>query len=163
MRDLSPPGSTLHLTASAGEHRPPGERGNEPADSAGMVSFSRESDPLGRWNIRVRSSGRVVVEEGSGEERVEEQWYWCPERLLMGQHDAADDKGHVWAIACLLAEMVRGNPLFCSLDAANQLYITFRTLGFPSMEQVARLHPHPSLPFHLHPGWLAVRVRGSSA
>ena len=37
--------------------------------------------------------------------------------------------------------MVRGNPLFCSLDAANQLYITFRTLGFPTLDQVPYLGP----------------------
>lgn len=41
-----------------------------------------------------------------------------------------------WAVGCLMAEMAVGKPLFCSLDSANQLYIAFRTLGFPSKQQV---------------------------
>ena len=35
-----------------------------------------------------------------------------------------------------MAEMLLGEPLFSSSDSANQLYLMFKTLGFPSRQQV---------------------------
>ena len=42
----------------------------------------------------------------------------------------------VWSVGTILAEMLLGEPLFTSSDSANQLYLMFKTLGFPSREQV---------------------------
>ena len=86
------------------------------------------------WNIDFTTAGRIVVEFRAPENAEEDRWYLTPERL-MGFMPAAIQQDS-WAVGVIMAEMVMGTPLFSSSDSANQLYTMFKTLGFPSRQQV---------------------------
>ena len=86
------------------------------------------------WNIDFTTAGRIVVEYRAAKSIDEDRWYLTPERL-MGFLPAAIEQD-VWSVGTILAEMLLGEPLFTSSDSANQLYLMFKTLGFPSREQV---------------------------
>lgn len=60
-------------------------------------------------------------------EYVATRWYRAPE-LLVGElnYGPAVD---VWAIGCLFAEMMTGDPLFPGESDIDQLYIIVRTIG----------------------------------
>lgn len=57
------------------------------------------------------------------------RWYRAPE-LLVGEpiYGAAVD---VWAIGCLFAEMLTGDPLFPGESDIDQLFLIVRMLGKP--------------------------------
>ena len=86
------------------------------------------------WNIDFTTAGRIAVEYRAAENVDEDRWYLTPERL-MGFYPAAIEQDS-WAVGTIMAEMMLGTPLFSSSDSANQLYLMFKTLGFPSRQQV---------------------------
>ena len=60
-------------------------------------------------------------------EYVATRWYRAPE-LLVGEvnYGAAVD---IWAIGCLFAEMMTGDPLFPGESDIDQLYLIVKMLG----------------------------------
>jgi serine/threonine protein kinase len=86
------------------------------------------------WNIDFTTAGRIIVEYRAAKNADEDRWYLTPERL-MGFHPAAIEQDS-WSVGAVMAEMLLGEPLFSSSDSANQLYLMFKTLGFPSRQQV---------------------------
>lgn len=60
-------------------------------------------------------------------EYVATRWYRAPE-LLVGEpnYGPAVD---VWAIGCLFAEMMTGNPIFPGDSDIDQLYIIIKLIG----------------------------------
>ncbi|KAG1671136.1 hypothetical protein FOA52_005388 [Chlamydomonas sp. UWO 241] len=64
------------------------------------------------------------------------RWYRPPEILVGAPYGSSVD---VWAIGCLLCEMITGRPLFPGQDTVDQLFLTMRTLGPLSPDQMARI------------------------
>lgn len=66
-------------------------------------------------------------------EYVATRWYRAPEIMLtFKQYTKAID---VWSVGCILAEMIRGRPLFPGRDYHNQLSLIFDVLGTPTLEE----------------------------
>jgi len=56
-------------------------------------------------------------------------WYRAPELLLeFGDYSSGVD---IWSLGCVLAEMVRGTPIFKGMNEVDQLRSIFRILGTP--------------------------------
>ncbi|WVR08289.1 mitogen-activated protein kinase CPK1 [Kwoniella sp. DSM 27419] len=65
-------------------------------------------------------------------EYVATRWYRAPEVMLSFQkYTKAID---IWSIGCILAEMVRGEPLFPGEDYHHQLALILNVLGTPNMD-----------------------------
>lgn len=59
---------------------------------------------------------------------ISTRWYRAPELLIGNPHyGAAID---VWAVGCIFAEMLSGDPLFPGSSDIDQLYKILTTLGF---------------------------------
>jgi serine/threonine protein kinase len=95
-------------------------------------------------NILVNSQGilkladwglcRRYAESGKFTNRVVTRWYRAPE-LLLGeqQYSTAID---MWAVGCVMAELLLGRALFPGVDDLNQLKIIFDLCGRPAKEQM---------------------------
>lgn len=54
------------------------------------------------------------------------RWYRAPELLYKVEYDGSVD---VWALGCVLAEMISGKPLFQGINDVEQLQLIYRMLG----------------------------------
>jgi len=63
-------------------------------------------------------------------EYVVTRWYRAPE--VMCSSDAYDFKIDIWAVGCILAEMINRNPLFPGDDYKRQLNLIFNAIGTPT-------------------------------
>ncbi|KAI0002040.1 CMGC/MAPK protein kinase [Russula vinacea] len=82
----------------------------------------------------VKASG---AQEGKGAgmmtEYVATRWYRAPEIMLsFKMYTKAID---VWAVGCILAEMLTGRPLFPGRDYSHQLDLILDVIGTPSLEE----------------------------
>ncbi|KDO34829.1 CMGC/MAPK protein kinase [Saprolegnia parasitica CBS 223.65] len=66
-------------------------------------------------------------------EYVVTRWYRAPELLLSSKYDKPMD---VWAIGCILAEMIGRRPLFPGQDYLHQLKIIMDVVGSPEEAQL---------------------------
>jgi serine/threonine protein kinase len=64
-------------------------------------------------------------------EEVVTLWYRAPELLVGRKYGAPVD---IWSIACIFAEMARGEPLFQGTDEKDQLCKIFCLVGAPTKE-----------------------------
>uniref|UniRef100_A0A060T4U5 Mitogen-activated protein kinase n=1 Tax=Blastobotrys adeninivorans TaxID=409370 RepID=A0A060T4U5_BLAAD len=79
-----------------------------------------------------RSAASTDDNFGFMTEYVATRWYRAPEIMLTFQeYTKAID---VWAVGCILAEMLSGTPLFPGKDYHNQLTLILDVLGTPTME-----------------------------
>lgn len=74
---------------------------------------------------------------------VATRWYRAPE-LLVGdtQYGPPVD---VWALGCVFAELLNGNPLWPGKSDVDQLYLIRKTLGtlkYPHTYETGLTHPH---------------------
>ena len=60
------------------------------------------------------------------------RWYRAPELLLAGQYTKAID---VWAVGCILAEMLGSRPLFPGDNYIHQLKIIMDVVGSPGVDK----------------------------
>ncbi|KAK2963130.1 putative serine/threonine protein kinase [Blattamonas nauphoetae] len=66
-------------------------------------------------------------------EYVSTRWYRSPELLLRaGRYDASID---LWAVGCIMAELLTLNPLFPGETEIDELDLIFQVLGTPTEEQ----------------------------
>ncbi|OQR91469.1 mitogen-activated protein kinase, partial [Achlya hypogyna] len=80
-------------------------------------------------------------------EYVVTRWYRAPEVLLTSAYDKPMD---VWAIGCILAEMIGRRPLFPGSDFLHQLKIILEVVGTPTDEsQMAFITNHRAKRFIL--------------
>ena len=78
---------------------------------------------------------------GSLTPEIQTLWYRAPELLLGAQtYTTSVD---MWAVGCVIAEMVLGKALFCEKSEIGQLFVIFRILGTPN-----RSHYLGSLPYY---------------
>lgn len=68
---------------------------------------------------------------------VTTRWYRAPE-ILMGGKDY-DEKIDVWAVGCILAEILLRKPFMPGRSHGDQLKLIFQTLGTPSPEVLTRM------------------------
>jgi serine/threonine protein kinase len=70
-------------------------------------------------------------------DRVGTQYYWAPEQLLGDQeYGPAID---IWALACLMFEMVVGEPLFRGASDSEQFMKMCRMIGAPTVKDWPRM------------------------
>jgi renal tumor antigen len=82
-------------------------------------------------SMRSSPNGRPLTEY------VATRWYRAPEVLLSaGAYGPAID---IWAVGCILAELLTGRPLFPGRDCADQLARIHRVLGSPTADDLQRL------------------------
>lgn len=76
-------------------------------------------------------SGAFAVPGDAYTDYVATRWYRAPE-LLVGdtQYGSSID---VWAIGCVFAELLTGQPLWPGKSDVDQLYLIIRTLGMHFM------------------------------
>ena len=76
-----------------------------------------------------------ALSHGRGEltDYVATRWYRSPELLISTNYGKKFD---IWAIGCIMAEMIDGEPLFAGEDLIDQLNVIMKVLGnFPSSLQ----------------------------
>lgn len=75
---------------------------------------------------------RVGSETGLMTEYVATRWYRAPEIMLtFKEYSKAID---VWAVGCILAEILSGRPLFPGRDYHDQLSLILEVLGTPTLD-----------------------------
>lgn len=81
-------------------------------------------------------------ETGLMTEYVATRWYRAPEIMLtFKQYSKAID---IWAVGCILAEMISGRPLFPGRDYHDQLSLILNVLGTPSLDDFYAIKSHRS-------------------
>ena len=71
---------------------------------------------------------------------VATRWYRAPEILLgSGAYTFGVD---MWAVGCILGEMLSGKPIFPGTSTINQLEKITELVGFPSAEEAAQISPY---------------------
>ena len=73
---------------------------------------------------------RLVQRDEDVGEYVTTRWYRAPEVLLNYRH--TDTKLDIWAVGCILAEMILKKPLFPGKSTLNQLSVLCTTIGSPN-------------------------------
>ena len=70
---------------------------------------------------------------------IASRFYRAPECILENaSYTTAID---IWALGCIVAEMVSLRPLFDGMDSTDQLYLIFKARGTPSFEDFTQLNP----------------------
>ena len=86
----------------------------------------------------------LTAEQDTGfmTEYVATRWYRAPEIMLtFKQYTKAID---VWAVGCILAEMLTGRPLFPGRDYHQQLSLILDVLGTPTLEEFHNINSRRS-------------------
>ncbi|GLJ39834.1 hypothetical protein SUGI_0814310 [Cryptomeria japonica] len=76
--------------------------------------------------------------ERNGKEYVS-LWYRAPELLMQQQKTYNCFAIDVWALGCIFAEMVIGEPIFCGQCPEEQLILVFQHVGGSSFEMITAL------------------------
>ncbi|KAE9410963.1 putative MAP kinase [Gymnopus androsaceus JB14] len=76
-------------------------------------------------------------EQGPMTEYVATRWYRAPELMLsFKMYTKAVD---IWAIGCILAELISGRPLFPGRDYSHQLDLILDVIGTPSLDDISKI------------------------
>jgi len=70
-------------------------------------------------------------------EYVVTRWYRAPEVVVSAQR--YDESVDIWAVGCILAEMLLKEPVFQGEDYIDQLRVIFKIIGTPSDEDLANV------------------------
>ena len=63
------------------------------------------------------------------------RWYRCPE-LLLAPNRPYNEAIDMWAVGCILAELLRRKPLFPGKSHANQVQLIFEVIGYSSSQNL---------------------------
>lgn len=63
---------------------------------------------------------------------VATRWYRSPELLLAMDYGKAAD---IWALGCMICEMIDGRPLFAGNNELDQLYLIQKSMGHLTTQQ----------------------------
>lgn len=86
-------------------------------------------------------SARNLISDRELTEYITTRWYRPPECLLTkGLYGPPID---IWAVGCILYELLTGNPLFPGKTQIDQINRIHRILGSPSQEELKKLCPNP--------------------
>jgi renal tumor antigen len=90
-------------------------------------------------------SARSFADRQPFTEYIATRWYRAPECLLTaGTYGAPID---VWAVGCILAELLTGKPLFPGREEFEQLSLIHKVIGTPDQELVTRFLANPNEQF----------------
>ncbi|KAF7347725.1 Mitogen-activated protein kinase [Mycena venus] len=78
----------------------------------------------------VKTSATGGKEAGMMTEYVATRWYRGP-----GDHALLQDAIDLWAVGCILAELLTGRPLFPGRDYSHQLDLILDVIGTPSLDE----------------------------
>ena len=79
------------------------------------------------------TQGKGAANQGFMTEYVATRWYRAPEIMLsFKMYTKAID---VWAVGCILAELLTGRPLFPGRDYGHQLDLILDVIGTPTLEE----------------------------
>lgn len=93
--------------------------------------------PKGIVKICDFGSSKHIDPNGKNTPYIVSRYYRAPElNLCITQYGAPID---IWAIGCILAELVTKDPLFQGTEEGNQLFAIFKVLGSPSKEEYEEL------------------------
>jgi renal tumor antigen len=87
-------------------------------------------------------SAAVVTRSPPFTEYVATRWYRAPECLLTS--GAYGPEMDVWAVGCILYELVAGKPLFPGRDEFDQIQLIHRIIGTPDNRVINRFLEHPN-------------------
>lgn len=87
--------------------------------------------------ITVRGQVEGPADDTIMTEYVSARWYRAPE-ILLGSHDYGQAPD-VWGFGCVLAEMIRGKPIFPGTSTLNQIKQILALTGRPSEEEIEQL------------------------
>lgn len=63
------------------------------------------------------------------------RWYRCPE-LLLAPNRPYNEAIDMWAVGCILAELLRRKPLFPGKSHANQVQLIFEVIGYSASQNL---------------------------
>ena len=109
---------------------------------------------LARVTCTASASGVVHMTE-----YVTTRWYRAPEILLTtGSYDESID---MWAVGCVLAELLGRAPIFPGTDSATQVKLICETLGMPRRAYLRTISGHAQELLRKHCGHTKRKVWGS--
>lgn len=77
------------------------------------------------------------AQSGDMTDYIATRWYRPPECLFIWKnYSKAID---IWAVGCILAEMLKGEPLFPGLDQEEQIRLLVERMGHPSQQELVAL------------------------
>lgn len=80
-----------------------------------------------------------VLDRAKSTAYIASRFYRAPECILENEgYTTAID---IWALGCVIAEMVLLRPLFPGMDSTDQLYLMFKARGTPSFDDFTQLNP----------------------
>ena len=80
-----------------------------------------------------------VMDRNKSTAYIASRFYRAPECIL--ENEAYTSAIDIWALGCVIAEMVLLRPLFDGMDSTDQLYLMFKARGTPSFEDFTQLNP----------------------
>ena len=84
-------------------------------------------------------TAKVMEERARHTTYITTRFYRAPECLL--ENEQYTHSIDVWAMGCVVAEMVKLRPVFAGSDNTDQLYLLFRAKGTPAVEDFEGLNP----------------------
>jgi serine/threonine protein kinase len=90
-------------------------------------------------DLKVCDFGLARMEPDVNDEMTEyvvTRWYRAPELILTRNYDNSID---IWAVGCILAELLAQRPLFQGKNFVNQLELICGTIGTPTEEDMSHI------------------------
>lgn len=115
-------------------------RGLKYIHSAGVIHRDLKPSNLlvnENCDLKICDFGLARVQEPHMTGYVSTRYYRAPEIMLTWQR--YDNMVDIWSAGCILAEMLRGRPLFPGKDHINQFYLITEILGHPPPEVVQKI------------------------
>ncbi|KAF5858887.1 hypothetical protein ETB97_003593 [Aspergillus alliaceus] len=115
-------------------------RGLKYIHSAGVIHRDLKPSNLlvnENCDLKICDFGLARVQEPHMTGYVSTRYYRAPEIMLTWQR--YDNMVDIWSAGCILAEMLRGKPLFPGKDHINQFYLITEILGHPPPEVVQKV------------------------
>ena len=90
---------------------------------------------MGSKQNRIHSSSNQSSNHGDGRQSPEltdyvaTRWYRSPELLLVSDHLPYGKEVDIWAIGCIMGELMDGQPLFPGDSEVDQLFVIQKVLG----------------------------------
>lgn len=88
-------------------------------------------------DLKICDLGLARAQELSTTDYVATKWYRAPEILLTWQ--AYDEKVDIWSAGCILAELLRGKPLFPGQNYIHQFHVITELLGTPAEDVISKM------------------------
>ncbi|PYH98675.1 Pkinase-domain-containing protein [Aspergillus ellipticus CBS 707.79] len=96
-------------------------------------------------DLKICDFGLARLQEPQMTGYVSTRYYRAPEIMLTWQKYGVE--ADIWSAGCIVAEMLRGKPLFPGKDHINQFFLITEALGSPPDEVIERISTKTTLQF----------------